>query len=100
MKWLFCFKYAKTDSFGDNRKARRTETKQVSICIRSPRLKLTLRPCYRVLKMYKMYENPERKNTKNLHSLSIFEPNFFTRGNAAAADSRGDKNIFAQISRD
>ena len=46
--------------------------------------------------MYEMYENPE----KNLRSLSIFEPNFFTRGNAAAADSRGDKNIFAQISSD
>ena len=94
MKWLFCFKYAKTDSFGDNRKARRMETKQVSICIRRPRLKL--HPCYCVLEMYEMYENPE----KNLRSPSIFEPNFFTRGNAAAADSRGDKNIFAQIWRD
>ena len=60
MKWLFCFKYAKTDSFVDNRKAGRTETKQVSICIRSPRLKLTL--C--VLEMYKMYENPEKNHEK------------------------------------
>ena len=71
------------------------ETKQVSICIRRPRLKL--HPCYRVLEMYEMYENPE----KNLRSLSIFEPNFFTEGNAAAAaDSQGDKNIFSQIWRD
>lgn len=93
MKWLFCFKYAKTDSFGDNRKARRMETKQVSICIRRPRLKL--HPCYCVLEMYEMYENPE----KNLRSPSIFEPNFFTQS-AAAADSQGDKNIFAQIWRD
>ena len=47
--------------------------------------------------MYEMYENPE----KNLRSLSIFEPNFFTEGNAAAAaDSQGDKNIFSQIWRD
>ena len=47
--------------------------------------------------MYEMYENPE----KNLRSLSIFEPNFFREGNAAAGgDSQGDKNIFAQIWRD
>ena len=71
MKWLFCFKYAKTDSFGDNRKARRTETKQVSICIRSPRLKLTLRPCYRVLEMYKMYENPEKNHEKSPLSVDL-----------------------------
>ena len=99
MKWLFCLKYAKTDSFGDNRKARRRETKQVNICIRRPQLKIASASLTVSSKCTKCMKT-RRKIRKNFVSLSIFEPNFFTRGNAAAADSRGDKNIFAQIWRD
>ena len=65
MKWLFCFKYAKTDSFVD--KTEKPGDKTSEHLYPHPRLKL----CYRVLKMYKMYENPEKNHEKSPLSVDL-----------------------------
>ena len=56
MKWLFCFKYAKTDSFVDKRKAAGGDKTSEHLYPQSSTKTRPL-PSYRVLEMYEMYEN-------------------------------------------
>ena len=69
MKWLFCFKYAKTDSFVDNRKAAGDKTSEHLYPQSSTKTRPL--PSYRVLEMYEMYENPEKNHEKSLFSVDL-----------------------------